>query len=57
MQVFTTIYFAEKLTADSEVVENSPWQDREPWAVEHTLRQRIAMHENRNWFENDEPDS
>lgn len=56
MQVFTTIYLAEKVPADSEVVEESPWQDRQPWAVEQTLRQCIAMHENRNWFEEDDPD-
>jgi hypothetical protein len=57
MQVFTTIYFAEKLQTDLESVEESQRpEDDQQGLVEHG-RQRIARLENLHWLEvDDNPD-
>ena len=59
MQVFTTIYLAETLRANIECVEETDGLDQQlPGVVEfkHTLRQRIAMLENRGFYEGDYSD-
>jgi hypothetical protein len=57
MQVFTTIYLAQTLRANIECVEETEGLDQQsPGAVEfkETLRERIAMLENRGFYETDE---
>ena len=57
MQVFTTIYLAETLRANIECVEETEGLDQlQPGVLEfkHTLRKRIAMLENRGFYEDDE---
>ncbi len=56
MQVFTTIYLAETLRANIRCVEETEGLDQQlPGVVEfkHTLRERIAMLENRRFYEDD----
>ncbi len=57
MQVFTTIYLAETLRANIECVEETQGLDQQqPGVLEfkHTLRRRIAMLENRGFYEDDD---
>ena len=57
MQVFTTIYLAETLRANIECVEEAQGLDQQhPGVVEfkHTLRKRIAILENRGFYEGDD---
>jgi hypothetical protein len=57
MQVFTTIYLARTLRANIECIEETEGLDQQsPGAVEfkETLRERIAMLENRGFYETDE---
>ena len=57
MQVFTTIYLAETLRANIQCVEETDGLDQHhPGAVEfkQTLRERIAILENRGFYEADD---
>jgi hypothetical protein len=57
MQVFTTIYLAETLRANIECVEETDGLDQHlPGVLEfkRTLRHRIAMLENRGFYEDDD---
>jgi hypothetical protein len=57
MQVFTTIYLAETLRANIECVEETEGLDQQlPGVLEfkQTLRKRIAMLENRRFYEDGE---
>ena len=57
MQVFTTIYLAETLRANIDCVEETQGLDQELAGViefKQTLRRRIAMLENRGFYECDE---
>lgn len=57
MQVFTTIYLAETLRANIECVEETRGLDQNhPGVVEFksTLRKKIAMLENRRFYEDDD---
>jgi hypothetical protein len=60
MQVFTTIYLAETLRANIKCVEEAEGLDQGlPGVIEFkdTLRHRIAMLENRGFYEtDDDPD-
>jgi hypothetical protein len=57
MQVFTTIYFAEKLQTDLESVEESQRLEDDPLGLVEHRRQRIARLENLHWLEvDDDPD-
>jgi hypothetical protein len=54
MQVFTTIYLAETLRANVECVEETEGLDQQlPGVIEfkQTLRERIAILENRGFYE------
>ena len=56
MQVFTTIYLAETLRANLECVEEIEGLDQQlPGVLEFkdTVRKRIAMLENRGFYEDD----
>lgn len=56
MQVFTTIYLAETLRANVKCVESTDGLDQQlPGVIEfnETLRQRIAILENRGFYEDD----
>ena len=57
MQVFTTIYLAETLRANVECVESTDGLDQQlPGVIEfkQTLRERIAILENRSFDEDDD---
>jgi hypothetical protein len=57
MQVFTTIYLAETLRANIECVESTDGLDQQlPGVIEFkkTLRERIAILENRSFYQNDD---
>ena len=57
MQVFTTIYLAETLRANIECVEETEGLDQQlPGVVEFkcSLRKKIAMLENRGFYESDD---
>lgn len=57
MQVFTTIYLAQTLRANAECVEEIDGLDQSfPGVVDftETLRERIAMLENRGFYEEDD---
>lgn len=57
MRVFTTIYLAETLRANIECVEETQGLDQQlPGVIEfkQTLRKRIAMLENRGFYESDD---
>jgi hypothetical protein len=57
MQVFTTIYLAQTLRANVQSVEETDGLDQQsPGAIEfkRTLRERIAMLENRGFYEADD---
>lgn len=59
MQVFTTIYLAETLRANVECVEETEGLDQQhPGVLEFkdTIRQRIAILENRGFYEDDGTD-
>jgi hypothetical protein len=57
MQVFTTIYFAEKFQADLESVEEFQRLDDDQQGIVEHGRQRIARLENLHWLEvDDDPD-
>jgi len=56
MQVFTTIYLAETLRANVKCLEEAEGLDQQhPGVLEfkHTLRERIAILENRGFYEDD----
>ncbi|WP_109486596.1 hypothetical protein [Occallatibacter savannae] len=56
MHVFTTIYLAETLRANLECVEETEGLNQQhPGVLEfkNTLRERIAMLENRNFYADD----
>lgn len=56
MQVFTTIYLAETLRANIDCVEETEGLDQQqPGVLEFkdTLRRRIAILENRGFYEDD----
>jgi len=56
MQVFTTIYLAQTLRANIECVDETEGLDLEhPGVLEfkHALRKKIAMLENRGFYEDD----
>lgn len=56
MQVFTTIFLAETLGADSRLVDIANGQDqdeRDLAELKQVLRERIVMLENRGWLEGD----
>lgn len=60
MQVFTTIYLAETLRANIKCVEETEGLDQQdPGVLEfkHALRRRIAMLENRGFYEDDDSSS
>jgi len=59
MQVFTTIFLAETLRANIQCVEEAEELDQDHSALvefKRTLRDRIAMLESSNWFEDDSLD-
>lgn len=56
MQVFTTIYLAKTLRANMTCVEETEGLDQQhPGVLEfkHTLREQIAILENRGFYEDD----
>ncbi len=58
MQVFTTIYLAQTLRANIECIDEAEGLDQElPGVLEfkHLLRKKIAMLENRGFYEDDGP--
>jgi hypothetical protein len=53
MQVFTTIFLAETLRANLQCVEEANELDQDLYSLDEfkqSLRERIAILEDRNWF-------
>ena len=53
MQVFTTIYLAEKLPANIERVKTDASDRSDLIELENSPRECIVTLESRNWFEDD----
>ena len=56
MQVFTTIFLAETLRANRRCVEEADGLEQDFYGLhefKHSLRERIAFLESRDWFVDD----